>query len=139
MYKSITPLDKYKQLHMKFGGEMDISINVKTKIQCDNLCQHLVETKKLSPSTWASTTSILHSKVSSKRQWRAWEMNTNGSINKYKGMQTQEYNNGERFCYIMFTLQVSPPLMLHNGSIYSPPMGNGRSNQSVSQHMEGQG
>ena len=36
-------------------------------------------------------------------------------------------------------LKVSPPLMLHNGSIYIPDMGDGGSNQSVSRHMEGQG
>ena len=60
MYKAITPMDKYKQLYMKFGREIDISINVKTKIQCDNLCQNLIETEKLIPSTWASTTLILY-------------------------------------------------------------------------------
>ena len=66
MYKEITPMDKYKQLHMKFGQEMDISICIKTNIQCDNLYQHLVVTDKPSPSTWASTTSILHIRKSHK-------------------------------------------------------------------------
>ena len=124
---------------MKFGREMNISINVKTKIQCDKLCQHFVEIKKPSPSTWASTTSILHRKERSQRQWRACDMNTNGSINKDKGMQTQVYGNGGEFCYSFLTLKISPPPMLHNGSIYSPQMGNGGSNRSVSRHMEGQG
>ena len=51
MYKEITPMDKYKQLHVKFGQEMDISISIKTNIQCDKLCQHLIGTDKPSPST----------------------------------------------------------------------------------------
>ena len=66
-------------------------------------------------------------------------MNTNGSINKDIGLQTQLYDNGDNFCYCLLTLKVSPPLMLHNGSIYNPQMGNGWSNHSVFQDMEGQG
>ena len=66
-------------------------------------------------------------------------MNTNGFINKDKGMQTHVYDNMNFFFYSFLTLKVSPPLMLHNGSIYSPQMGNGGSNQSISRHMEGQG
>ena len=58
-------------------------------------------------------------------------MNIKSYINKDKGMLTQAYDNGENFCYSFLTLKVSPPLMLHNGSIYSPQMGNGGSNQSV--------
>ena len=65
-------------------------------------------------------------------------MNTNGSINKDKGMQSQLYDNGEKFCYSLLTLKFSPLLMIHNGSIYIPQMGNGGSNQSIFQHMEGQ-
>ena len=67
-------------------------------------------------------------------------MNTNGSINKDKGMQTQVYDNGEKCSYSLLTMKVSPSPMLHNGSIYSPQlMGNGASNQSIYMHMEGQG
>ena len=66
-------------------------------------------------------------------------MNINISINKDKGMQTQAYGNEENKFYIFLTLKVSPPSMLHNGSKYSPQMGNGGSNWSVVQHMEGQG
>ena len=66
-------------------------------------------------------------------------MNINGSINKDKGMQTQAYGNGAKFCYSFLTLKVSPTLMLHNGSIYSPKIGNGGLNHSVFQNMEGQG
>ena len=66
-------------------------------------------------------------------------MKTNGSIHKNKGMQTQVYDNGEFFFYSLFTLKVSLTSMLHNGSIYSPPMGNGGSNQGISWHIEGQG
>ena len=65
-------------------------------------------------------------------------MNINGSINKDKGMKTQAYGNGEKFRYSFLTLKVSPPPMLHNGSIYSPQIENGGSNNSVFQHMEGQ-
>ena len=39
--------------------------------------------------------------------------------------------------YSFLTLQVSPPLIVHNGSVYSPQMGNGESNHSVSKHIEG--
>ena len=106
---------------------MDISINLKTKIQCDNPCRQLVKTKKPSSSTWASTTSILHNKARSQRQWRTWEMKINSFINKDQGMHTQAYGNGEKNRYSFLTLQVSPPPMLHNGSIYSPQMGNGES------------
>ena len=72
MYKEITPMDKYKQLHMKFGREMDISINVKTNIQCDNLCWHIIRTEKPSPSTGASMTSILHTWKSHKGNEHKW-------------------------------------------------------------------
>ena len=44
-----------------------------TEIQNDNLCRNLVGTMKLSPSTWASTTSIPLKMESSQRQWKAWE------------------------------------------------------------------
>ena len=54
-------------------------------------------------------------------------------------MQTQVYGNGENFCYSFLILQISPPLILHNGSIYSSQMGNGGSNWSVSRNMERQG
>ena len=54
-------------------------------------------------------------------------------------MQTQGNGNGEKNCYSFLPLKVSPPPVLHNGSIYSPQMGNGGSNLSVSRHMEGQG
>ena len=64
--------------------------------------------------------------------------NTNGFF-KDKGMQTQAYKNGAQFHYNIFALQNSPPLMLHNSSIYSPSMGSEGSKQSVSRHMEGQG
>ena len=66
-------------------------------------------------------------------------MNINGSINKDKGIQTQGNGNGENFHYIFLTLKVSPPQLLHNGSIYSPQMGYGGSNRSVFHHMEVQG
>ena len=66
-------------------------------------------------------------------------MNTKSSINREKGMHTQAYGNGDKFCYSFLTLKVSPPPMLHNGSIYIPQMGNGGSNRSISKHMEGQG
>ena len=52
-------------------------------------------------------------------------MNTNGSINKEKGVQIQVYENGVNFFYNLFTLKVYPLPMLHNGSIYSPQMENG--------------
>ena len=124
-------------MHIKFGWETYISINVKAKIECDNLCWHLIGTKKPSSSPWASTTSILHSKESSQRQWRSWATNTKGSINKDKGTQTQVYGNRGKIFYSILTLKVYPPLMLHNGSIYIPKMGNRGFNQSVSMHMEG--
>ena len=66
-------------------------------------------------------------------------MNINGSINKDKGNQTQAYGNGEKFRYIFLTPNVSPPSMIHNGSIYSPLMGNGASNWRIYRNMEGQG
>ena len=66
-------------------------------------------------------------------------MNIKSSINKDKGMQTQVYGNGAKFCYSFLTLKVSLPPMFHNVSIYSPQMGNGGLNQSVSRNMEGQG
>ena len=65
-------------------------------------------------------------------------MNINGSINKDKGMQTQAYGNGAKFCYSFLTIKFSPTLMLHNGSIYSPQMGNGWSNWSIFHHIESQ-
>ena len=66
-------------------------------------------------------------------------MNINSSINKDKGMPTQAYGSGETFHYSFLPPKVSPPPMLHNGLIYIHKMGNGGSNQSVFQHMEGQG
>ena len=54
-------------------------------------------------------------------------------------MQTQAYKNRGNFLYSLFTLQVSPPPMLHNSSLYNPSIGNEGLNQSVSQHIEGQG
>ena len=40
MYKSITPMDtNINNCTLKFGQEMDISINIKIDIQCDNLCR----------------------------------------------------------------------------------------------------
>ena len=65
-------------------------------------------------------------------------MNTNGFINKDKGMQTQVYGNVAKSFYSLLTLKVSPPIMLHNGSIYSSQMGSRRSNQCVCRNMEGQ-
>ena len=119
--------------------EKRVFLLIQTQIQSDNLCRQLVRTEKPSSSTQASTTSILHSKERSQRQWRAWEINIKSSIKKDKGMQTQAYGNGAKFCYSFLTLQVSPPPKLQNGSIYSPQMGNGESNQIVSKHMEDQG
>ena len=66
-------------------------------------------------------------------------MNINGSFNKEKGMQTQVYDDGKYFFNSLFTLKIYPSPMLHNVSIYSPPMGNGGSNRSVSRRMEAQG
>ena len=77
-------MDKHIHNYTSNGLEMDISINL-NKDKNDNLYQHLVKIEKLSPST----TSILHNKASSQRQWQAWEMNINCYINKDKGMQTQ--------------------------------------------------
>ena len=54
------------------GCEFDIYINTNTYTN-DNLYQHLIEIEKLSPSTWASTTSILHTKASSQRKRKYWE------------------------------------------------------------------
>ena len=93
---------------MKFGHEMDILLMQKYRYN-HNLYRKLIGTEKPSPSTWASTTSILHSKAGSQRQYQGWEMSTNVSINKDKGMQTQAYNNGAICCYSLFTLKVSPP------------------------------
>ena len=42
-------------------------------------------------------------------------MNTNSYINKEKGMLTQVYDNGVKFCYSLLTIKVSPLPMLHNG------------------------
>ena len=81
---------------MKFGQEMDIYINLKTQIQYNNLCRHLIRTEKPSSSTQASTTSILHSKASSQRKWRAWDMNTKSSTNKVKAMENQVYGNRKK-------------------------------------------
>ena len=92
------------------GQEMDIYINMNRDTN-DNLCRHLIEIKKPSPSTWASTTSILHTMESLGNY-------TNGYF-KDKGMQTQAYKNGAKFYYNLFTLQNYPRPMLHNGSIYS--------------------
>ena len=63
-------------------------------------------------------------------------MNIKNYINKDKGMQTQAYGNGEKICYSFITLKISPLVMLHNGSIYSPQMGNGGLSQIISMHME---
>ena len=92
------------------GQEMDISININRDTN-DNLCPHLIEIEKLSPSRWTSTTSILHTKESSQRKWRASAMNINGSINKDKGMQTQGNgnDNGDKLLYSFLTLKVSSP------------------------------
>ena len=49
---------------------------------------------------------------------------TQRALNKNKGMKTQAYGNGSIFCCFL-TLKGYPPPMLHNGSIYSPQMGNG--------------
>ena len=40
--------------------------------------------------------------------------------------------------YSFFALQNSPPSMHLRGSIYSPPIDNGGSSQSISRNMEGQ-
>ena len=54
-------------------------------------------------------------------------------------MKTEGNSNMEIFHYSLLTLKVSLPSMHHNISIYSPQMGDGGSNSSISQHMEGQG
>ena len=91
------------------GQEMDISININRDTN-DKLCRHLIKIEKPSPSTWASTTSILHAMTSSQRQLTRVSLGniTNGFLED-KGMQTQAYKNGENFCYNIFTLQNSPP------------------------------
>ena len=110
------------------GLKMDISINVNRDTN-DNVYRHLVEIEKLSPSTWATTFLILHTKASLGNH-------TNGCF-KDKGMQTQVHKNGAQFHYSIFSLQSSPPLMLHNSSIDIPSIGNEGPNQSISWHMEG--
>ena len=67
---------------------MDISININIDTN-DNLYRHLVEIEELSFSTWASTTSILHTNTSSQRKREVWERalmtisRTNGCIIKH--------------------------------------------------------
>ena len=60
------------------------------------------------------------------------------TIQKYKGMQTQECMNGAQIHYSFLALISSPPPMHPRGSIYSPSIGSEGSIQSVSRHMEGQ-
>ena len=67
MNRVITSMDKNIHNYTCNGREMDISINMK-KDTNDNLYRHLVEIERLSPSTWASTTSILNTKASSQRK-----------------------------------------------------------------------
>ena len=55
------------------GQEIDISINM-NRVKDAKLYRYLVKIEKLSLSTWASTTSILHTKASSQRQRKYWEI-----------------------------------------------------------------
>ena len=97
---------------------MDISINI-IRDTNDNLCRHLVEIDKPSPSNWASTTSILHTKTSSQRQRNAWEialmvdLRTKGCILKYIKM-------GHNSTVVSLLSKAILLPMLHNSSIYIP-------------------
>ena len=68
---------------------------------------------------------------------RDWEINIKSSFNKDKVMHTEAHGNGENFHYHFLTLNVFPHTMLHNCSKYSPQMGNGGSDKSISRNMEG--
>ena len=85
--------------------EKRVFLLIQIEVQSDNLCPQLVETEKQISSTWASTTSILHRKEISQRQWRAWDINIKSFINKDKGMQTTTYGKGGKFHCGFLTLQ----------------------------------
>ena len=77
---------------------MDISINVNT-IKNYNLCQYLVRTEKSSPSTWASTTSILHVMERSQIQGKSWERTLMAS-SMIKRCRIKHTRRGEIFTII---------------------------------------
>ena len=112
---------------------MDISINMNRDTN-DNLCRHLVEIEKLSPST----TSILHTKASSQRSRQAWEI-TLMVAPRTKGCRLKYIRMGHNSTIVSLISKIIPPLMLHSSSIYRPSIGSEGLKRSVSQHMEGEG
>ena len=106
-----------------------LNVNIDTN---DNLYQHLVEIKKLSPPPLQSSISRQAHKTKA-----SLGRSTNGS-SKDKGMKTLVYKNEAQIHYSSFAPTSSPPSMLPNSSIYSPSMRSEGSIWSVYRYMEGQ-
>ena len=86
------------------GREIDISINVNRDAN-DNLCRHLIEIKKRSPSTSASTNSILHTMEISQRQWKSWEIALMAS-SRTKGCRLKHTRMGQNFVLISLLYKI---------------------------------
>ena len=123
----------------EIGREMDISINMKQRYNITTSVGTSSEPKNWVPPPGPPPLQFSISCKAHKDNCKLGKRAPMAS-SKDKGMQTQAYKNGGKFCYnLLIDLQVYPPPMLHNSSICSPSMGNEGSNHSVSRHMEGQG
>ena len=72
----------------------------------EKISQHLVEIEKLSPSTGVSTTSILHTKESSQRSRKYWEV-TLMDASRTKGCRLKYIRMGHNSTIVYFLSKFS--------------------------------
>ena len=130
-------MDKNIHNYTSNGRELDISINMNID-KDDKLCWHLIEIEKVSPSTQASTTSILHTKESSQRSRKDWELAIMAA-SRTKGCRLKYIRMGHNSTIVYF---LSKFLLLYYFIVAQHiALQQEVKSQSgdFSQHMEGQG